>query len=106
MSMKRALAVIGFVLFAGCTGVPAAAVRDWSNNNFKSYRKLVDDKYAGADHEDTRLNAYQSMSALVCDADTADKKQDDSKACKCQHATGEAVKTTCATFIQDYPAGN
>jgi hypothetical protein len=84
--------------------VPAAAVRDWSNNNFKSYRKLVDDKYPS---EDTRMNAYKSMSGLVCDADTADKKQDDSKACKCQHATSDdAVKTSCAAFIQDYPAGN
>jgi hypothetical protein len=101
--MKGLLGIVGIMLVAGCAGVPPAAVRDWSSHNFGNYRKLVDEKFPGDGSQDTRLNSYKSMASLICTADTADKKQDASKACKCQNATSDAdLKTNCTAFIQDY----
>lgn len=108
--MRLALAVIAFVLagcsgvpanVAGCSGVPANAVRDWANPNFKHVVSLVDDKYAT---EETRLHSYQSLAALLCEADLADRKSPgESLACRCHHASSDdALKARCTEFVAQY----
>ena len=92
----------GALLFAGCAGVPPKTIRAWADPNFKQYRSLVEKAYSDAD---TRANAYKSMAALICDADTVEQKQADSKACKCQNSTSDAdVRTNCQSFIEAYPS--
>lgn len=88
------------LLCAGCPGVPSQAVRAWATPNFKQYVNLVDEKYSS---EETRLNHYKSLAALICNADTADGAQATSPSCRCERATSdEALKTACSEFIQQY----
>ncbi len=98
--MRLASAVMVLVL-AGCTGVPAKAVRDWASPNFKQVVSLVDEKYTA---DETRLQSYKSLAALICEADIADRKaQGDSLACQCHHATSDdALKARCTDFVQQY----
>ena len=101
--MSRVLGLLGIVAMSACAGVPPAAVREWGNDNFGHYRKLIDDKYSGDSSVGTRVNMYKSMASLVCTADTADKKQSTSVGCQCQLATSDAdAKTACEAFINNY----
>jgi hypothetical protein len=101
MKPRRLLVALAApALLSSCSGVPTKAIHAWAEPNFKQYTALVDQRYTD---DDTRLNAYKSMASLICDADTADGKQADSIACKCQHASSdESLKADCQSFIATY----
>lgn len=92
---------VAAALLSGCgSGTLSGAVRSWSARNLPHYKTLVDEKYAGPSHKDTRENAYQSMAALACTVDTADGKAD-SAACKCQKATDpKNLEPACDAFFK------
>jgi len=81
----------------GCchsTGLPGA-VNSWSVKNLPQYRDLVEAKF---NDPDTRQNAWKSMAALVCSADTETDRKD-SPACRCQRSTDDA-EARCNEFFQ------
>jgi hypothetical protein len=97
MSKKSRVALIGAVALSGacCPAGLSGAVKSWSAKNLPQYRSLVDEKFSDPE---TRQNAWKSMAALVCTADTAEDRKD-TPACRCQRATDNA-EAPCNEFFQ------